>query len=148
ENMLIFQQFAFDNISYLKQPKVDEPEPIISGLCRAPIARGNRQLINITNRKEKIYKGDKANFTIRQVTELCHTISDYLKTLKRLGCREVSNPFGMESYISIHFQRLRNVRFNLRKADDAMKPHIKPEDLAKESEAIIEYDDKAITIIA
>uniref|UniRef100_A0A1B0BBH4 Uncharacterized protein n=1 Tax=Glossina palpalis gambiensis TaxID=67801 RepID=A0A1B0BBH4_9MUSC len=119
-------------------------------MCRAPIARGNRQLINITNRKEKIYKGDKADFTIKQVTELCHTISDYLKILERLGTRdrEVSNPFGMESYISIHFQRLRNVRSNLRKADDAMKPHIKPEDLAKESEAIIDYDDKAITIIA
>lgn len=56
----------------------------------------------------------------------------------------MSNPSGVDSEISIHLQRLRI----LSKVKEGMEPQIKPEDLAKECEAVIEYDDKAIIIIA
>lgn len=82
-----------------------------------------------------------------QLTKLCNSVSDVLKAYEKNKLAERSALEEIHSDLVLYLQRIKNVHCNLKKADDAVRPTIKPEDMQKECDAVIEYDDKAVSVI-
>ncbi|XP_036339777.1 uncharacterized protein LOC118749113 [Rhagoletis pomonella] len=80
-----------------------------------------------------------------QLTKLINQATEYLENT---DFSKLSEKQTLLENVGTLLHRLRNAHENLKKADVAARKIIKQEDMEKECESVLDYDDKAITIIA
>jgi len=81
-----------------------------------------------------------------QVTKLCNSISENIKKLELVE-QQNQDVSDMELTMNVLLERLKNAHVNLWQKD-AMSALIEEDKMEDECEAVNEYDDKAVTVIA
>lgn len=83
-----------------------------------------------------------------QLTKLCKPVVDYLKAYEDRRYADIDDPEQLEADLNVYIHRIQNAHSNLQKADEAIHSAIKQEEFQKECDEIIEYDDRAVSILA